>query len=44
MLKGMDFSDSEIDGIGVMCEDIKGLAVNEYQAMGLAKLLGIIIK
>ena len=44
MLKGIDFSDSEIDGIGVLAQDIKGMTVNEYQAMGLAKLLGIIIK
>lgn len=44
-LKGLDFSDSFIDGIILSdnFSEIKGAKVSEMQAMELAKLLGIII-
>ena len=43
-LKQLDFSTSEIYGISVTPESLKGIIVNEYQALALSKLLGIIIK
>ena len=43
-LKGIDISTCEISGIITTFEDIKGLTVNNFQAIELSKLLGIIIK
>lgn len=43
-LKGIDFSTCNIDGIVVDREDLKGVIVNQFQAVELSKLLGIIIK
>lgn len=43
-LKGMDFSNSRIDNILVNAEGLKGVFVNEEQAVACAKLLGIIVK
>ena len=43
-LKGIDFSNCNITGIVVGIEDIKGLTVNEFQALELSKLLEIKIK
>ena len=43
-LTGIDFSGSNISGIVVGIEDLKGAIVNELQALELANLLGIKIK
>ena len=43
-LKDIDFSESTIDGITVLTEDIKGAIINEFQAIELISLLGIKIK
>ncbi len=43
-LRGMDFSNSRIDNILVSAEGLKGVIVNEVQAVACAKLLGIIVK
>lgn len=43
-LKGIDISTCEMSGIVTTLEDIKGLVVNNFQAIELSKLLGIIIK
>ena len=43
-LKGIDFSTSNIDGIIIDKEDLKGLIVNQFQAVELSKLLGIVVK
>jgi uncharacterized protein YjbI with pentapeptide repeats len=43
-LSGIDFSTSNIEGLGIRVEDIKGVIVSPIQAVDLSKLLGIIIK
>lgn len=43
-LRGIDLSDSHIEGIHVNLPDIKGAIVNTAQAMDLTSLLGLIIK
>lgn len=43
-LAGMDFTTSRIDGIVLSGEELRGAAVNLFQAAELAKLFGIIIK
>lgn len=43
-LKDIDFSNCNISNIGVSAADIKGIIVNEEQAIMLVALLGIIIK
>lgn len=43
-LDKIDFSSCDIEGIIVTIEDLKGIIVNEFQAIELAKLLGITIK
>jgi len=43
-LNNIDFSSCEIQGIGVNIKDLKGLKVNDIQALELSKILGIIIK
>ena len=43
-LCGIDFRTSIIEGIIVKVEDIKGMIVNEWQALDLAKLLELDIK
>lgn len=43
-LKDIDFSNSNIEGIHISTDSLYGIIVNPYQAMDLAKLLGIIIK
>ncbi len=43
-LNGLDFSNSIIDGIIVYNEDLKGVVMNEMQALSFVKLLGIKIK
>lgn len=43
-LKGLDFSTSEISGIILDINTLKGIIVNEEQAIACAKLLGIIVK
>lgn len=43
-LYGIDFSKSEIDGISVGIEEIKGSTVNPIQALELSKLLEINIE
>jgi len=42
-LKGVDFSTSDITGIGISPQELKGAIVNSVQALDLSKLLGIII-
>lgn len=43
-LKGIDLSDSHIEGIHVNLPDIRGAIVNTLQAMELTSLLGLVIK
>ncbi len=43
-LKGVDFTQCELQGISVAIEDLKGIIVNQYQAAQLAKLLDVCIK
>lgn len=43
-LQGIDFSNCNINNISVSSNDIKGIIVNETQAIMLVSLLGIIIK
>jgi len=46
MLKGIDFTQCEINGITVSDSfwELKGAMVNEFQAVELSKLLGIVVK
>ena len=43
-LKNIDFSTCDINGIIVDASDLKGVIVNEFQALELSKLLGLKIK
>ena len=43
-LAGLDFSDSKIDGIMIQTDGLKGVIMNEEQALACTKLLGIIIR
>ena len=43
-LKGIDFSSCIIDGIGVRGDDIRGMIVNDSQALMLIGLFGIVVK
>ena len=43
-LKDIDFRTCNIEGIVVEKEDLNGMIVNEFQAIELSKLLGIIVK
>lgn len=43
-LQGIDFSTCEFNGITVNIPDLKGIIVNEFQALELSKLLGLKIK
>lgn len=43
-LSGIDFSTCELSGIVTSIEDLKGAIVNNFQAIELSRLLGIIIK
>ncbi len=43
-LNKIDFRTCDIEGITVDIGDLKGMIVNEFQAINLAKLLGIVIK
>ena len=43
-LKGLDFSDSRIDGFMIQADCLKGVTMNEEQALACAALLGIVVK
>ena len=43
-LKNVDFRTCNIEGITVEKEDLQGMIVNEFQAIDLSKILGIIVK
>lgn len=43
-LAGLDFSNCNIDDIGVSVSDIRGVTVNSEQALMLISLLGIVVK
>ena len=43
-LNKLDFSNSDIHGISITPDSLKGIIVNEFQALSLSKLLGIVIK
>ena len=43
-LAGVDFTTCETDGLVVAAEDLRGGVFTAAQAVGLARLLGIIIK
>lgn len=43
-LQGIDFTTCDLAGIIVSIPDLKGVKVNEWQAIELAKLMGIIIE
>ena len=42
-LSGIDFSTCDIEGIKLDNKGIKGIMVNQFQAIDLARLLGIVI-
>jgi uncharacterized protein YjbI with pentapeptide repeats len=43
-LKDMDFSDSDISGISLNVQNLKGAVMNSSQALACTRLLGITIK
>ena len=43
-LKGIDFSTCNIEGFVVDKDNLKGMVVNQFQAVELSKLLGIVVK
>lgn len=43
-LGGLDFSTSKIDGFMIQAENLRGVTMNEEQALACTKLLGITIK
>jgi len=43
-LAGLDFGDSAIDGISVNAADLRGVAVSTWQAAGLIRILGVIVR
>ena len=43
-LKNIDLSDSIIEGIAISIEDIKGVTINQFQAVDLMYLIGVKIK
>ena len=43
-LKDIDFTTCDITGLVVMPQDLQGVIVDEYQAVELSRLLGIVIK
>lgn len=43
-LNGIDFRTSQIEGIVVQIEDVKGCTVTPMQAVDLAELMGLIVK
>ena len=43
-LKNIDLSESNIAGISVTLEDIKGAIINQFQAIDLLYLLGVKVK
>ena len=43
-LKDIDFTTCDITGLVVMPQDLNGAIVDEYQAVELSKLLGIVVK
>jgi hypothetical protein len=40
LLKGIDFTTCEIDGILIRGTELKGMIVTDYQAVELSKILG----
>ena len=43
-MRNLDLRDSEIEGLLVAPEDVKGAIVSAPQAMDLARLLGLVIR
>ena len=43
-LSGIDLSDSDVEGLGIQLEDLKGAIVSPMQAVNFSKLLGIIVR
>ncbi len=43
-MDGLDLSDSQVDGIMVDPENLRGLTVNEEQAVAFAELLGLNVR
>ena len=43
-LKGLDFSESDISGITVGINELKGAVMNTEQAVACARLMGIVVK
>jgi uncharacterized protein YjbI with pentapeptide repeats len=42
-LSGIDLSDSNVEGLGIQLEDLKGAIVSPMQAVDFSKLLGLVI-
>lgn len=42
-LSGIDLSDSNVEGIGIQLEDLRGTIVSPIQAVDFSKLLGLVI-
>ena len=43
-LKGIDLSDSKIEGLAISLEDIRGAKINQFQAIDLLYLIGVKLK
>lgn len=44
MMKGIDVSSCKIEGLAISPEGVRGMIVNEVQAIELVSILGIVIK
>jgi uncharacterized protein YjbI with pentapeptide repeats len=43
-LLGIDLSDSNVEGLGIQLEDLRGAKVSPMQAVDFSKLLGLVVK
>lgn len=42
-LSGIDLSDSNVEGLGIQPENLKGAIVSSMQAVDFSRLLGLVI-
>ena len=43
-LSGMDLSNSNVEGLGIQIEDLRGAIVSPMQAVDFSKLMGLVVK
>jgi uncharacterized protein YjbI with pentapeptide repeats len=43
-LSGIDLSDSDVEGLGIQLENLRGAVVSPMQAVNFSKLLGLVVK